>query len=115
MGDFIIVLAIAAAAGLASPFGGYLAFVSKPHSLMLSVAVGFAGGVLLGTFAFEMMPEAISRLPIALVVICFIIGFAAIYARSISTSIAARWQDLRPRSADRWSDSTSAGSRVAPW
>lgn len=79
MGDFINVLAIAAAAGLASPLGGYLAFVFKPHSLMLSVAVGFAGGVLLGTFAFEMMPEAISRLPIALVVICFIIGFGAIY------------------------------------
>lgn len=80
MGDFLIVLVIAAAAGLASPLGGYLAFVIKPRSLMLSVAVGFAGGVLLGTFAFEMMPEAILHLPIALVVICFIIGFGAIYA-----------------------------------
>ncbi|GLQ57407.1 hypothetical protein [Devosia nitrariae] len=79
MGDFIIVLAIAAAAGLASPFGGYLSFVSKPGSLMLSIAVGLASGLLLGTFAFEMLPEAIAHVPLALVVVCFIAGFGMVY------------------------------------
>lgn len=114
MGDFIIVVAIAAAAGLASPLGGYLAFVSKPSSLMLSIAVGLASGLLLGTFAFEMLPEAIAQLPIVAVVICFVAGFGAIYWFDLYLN-RGKWRDRKPRSGGRWSGSTCARSRAAPW
>ncbi|KKB12920.1 zinc/iron permease [Devosia geojensis] len=80
MGDFLIIAGIAAAAALASPLGGWIALKTRPNSLMLSIVVGLAGGVLIGTFAFEMMPEALARLPVAIVVVSFAVGFGLVYA-----------------------------------
>ena len=67
--DFGLLLLIAAAGALASPLGGALGLVRKPTTLLLSVAVGFAAGVMLATFAFEMLPRATdsASLPIALI------------------------------------------------
>jgi zinc transporter, ZIP family len=72
-----MILAVTAVAALASPLGGVLALWRKPTSLL---ALGYAGGVLLATISFEMMPQALelSSLPIAAA--GFILGFAAVYA-----------------------------------
>jgi zinc transporter, ZIP family len=76
----LIILAVTAVAALASPLGGVLALWRKPTSFFMSVALGYAGGVLLATISFEMMPQALelSSLPIAAA--GFILGFAAVYA-----------------------------------
>ncbi|WP_142593407.1 ZIP family metal transporter [Pseudorhizobium endolithicum] len=78
-GSFLSVFAIALVAGLASPAGGALAIWLRPSTLLLSVSVGLAAGVLIGTFAFEMMPKAleVSSLPVAS--FGFALGFALIY------------------------------------
>lgn len=78
--EFATLLAIAAAGALASPIGGALALCRRPTTLALSIAVGFAGGALLGAFAFEMLPRAaeIASLPLALA--GFAAGFACVYA-----------------------------------
>lgn len=58
-GHLLVVFGIALMAALASPLGGALAVWLRPSTMLLSVAVGGAGGVLLGTFAFEMIPKAL--------------------------------------------------------
>ncbi len=79
-GQSLIIFSVALAAALASPLGGLIAIAVRPSSLFLSIAVGFAGGVLLGTFAFEMLPKALelSGLPVA--VSGFSVGFLLVYA-----------------------------------
>ena len=84
--DFLIITSIAAAAALASPLGGLIALWAKPTTLFaqafnqflragaageyghlvsagadafMSVAVGFASGVLVGTVTFKMLPSAL--------------------------------------------------------
>lgn len=56
--SFLQVLIVAGLAALASVGGGALALWMRTNSLILSLTAGFAGGVLLGTFAFEMLPRA---------------------------------------------------------
>ena len=79
MDGLLPVFGVALAAGLASPLGGFLATRIRPSSLFLSLAVGLAAGVLLGTFAFELVPSALERAPLPLVAICFAVGFALVY------------------------------------
>lgn len=78
-GQFLTVFAIALAAGLASLAGGVAAILLRPSSLFLSIAVGFAGGVLLGTFAFEMLPKALEMSSLIEVTAGFALGFALVY------------------------------------
>ncbi len=78
-GQFLVVFSVALAAALASPLGGAIAIFVRPSSLFLSIAVGLAGGVLLGTFAFEMVPKALELSPLAAVVGAFAVGFALVY------------------------------------
>ena len=79
MDGLLPVFGVALAAGLASPLGGFLATRIRPSSLFLSLAVGLVAGVLLGTFAFELVPSALERAPLLLVAICFAVGFALVY------------------------------------
>lgn len=79
MSDFLMVLAITVPAAIASPLGGLIAMWRSPTTLMLSIAVGYAGGVLLATFAFEMLPEALELSSIALAVFGFLVGFVLVY------------------------------------
>ena len=51
--------------------------------------MGFAGGVLLGTFAFEMLPSALEMVHLAWVVIGFILGFGAVYLLDLYVN---RWE-----------------------
>lgn len=78
-GDWTLVLAIAAGAALASPLGGAVAILLRPTTLLLSVFVGYAAGVLMGTFAFEMMPKALEQSSLAVAAAGFALGFGAVY------------------------------------
>lgn len=59
MNELWTFLLIAGGAALASPVGGVASLLVRPTSLLLSIAVGVAGGVLLGAVAFEMVPKAV--------------------------------------------------------
>src|SRR5690606_38664401 len=72
---------------------GLLAIWIRPTSLILSIAVGLAGGVLLGTFAFEMMPKALDLAPLGLVVAGFAAGFALTYLLDLWVN---RWRVAGP-------------------
>jgi ZIP family zinc transporter len=75
-----LILAVAGAAGLASPAGGMVALWLRPTTLFMSLALGLASGVLLGTIGFEMMPQALELSSLALAVAGFVAGFAAVYS-----------------------------------
>lgn len=76
----LMVLGIAVAAALASPIGGLIALWRKPTTLFMSLALGFASGVLLATIGFEMVPKALEMSALALTITGFVIGFLAVYA-----------------------------------
>jgi zinc transporter, ZIP family len=78
-GSFVTVLAVAGGAALASPLGGVISVLLPPSTLLLSVAVGMAGGILLGTLAFEMVPTALQTVPLPGVVLAVVIGVALCY------------------------------------
>ncbi|WP_324261089.1 ZIP family metal transporter [Altererythrobacter sp. H2] len=71
---------LAAGASLASPLGGWLGSRGKTGTLFLSISVGMAAGVLLGTFAFEMMPSAGSAAGKIPTIVGFVAGFLTVYA-----------------------------------
>jgi len=78
-GQLLIVFTVALAAALASTAGGVSAIYLRPSSFLLSSAVGFAAGVLLGTFAFKMVPEAIEQSSLTITVLGFVTGFVLVY------------------------------------
>jgi ZIP family zinc transporter len=79
MSDLWMIVAVAGAAGLASPLGGLVAIWRQPTTLLMSLALGFAGGALLGTIAFKMVPEALEMAPLAVTAAALALGFAAVY------------------------------------
>lgn len=87
--EFLMVAGVSAAAAVASPLGGLAAILIRPTSLILSIAVGFAAGVLLGTFAFEMMPRSLELAAVPLVVTGFLLGLGAVYTLDLYVN---RWQ-----------------------
>jgi ZIP family zinc transporter len=78
--DLLTIIAVAGAAAIASPVGGLIALWRPPATLFMSVAVGFAGGVLLATIAFEMLPQAVTLGSLPGAVAGFLAGFLAVYA-----------------------------------
>jgi ZIP family zinc transporter len=78
--DFLTIFAIAVGAAIASPIGGLIALWRRPTTLFMSGALGFAGGVLLATISFEMLPKAHELGSLWLAIGGFIAGFAAVYA-----------------------------------
>lgn len=98
--DLLIVLAIAVPAALASPIGGLIALWRKPSTRLLSIAVGFAAGILLATFAFEMLPKALEYGSLPIAVGGFVAGFALVYAFDLFIhrgKLAGRDAAERPR------------------
>jgi ZIP family zinc transporter len=77
--DFGTFFLLALAGAVASPIGGALSLISRPGTLALSMAVGFAAGALLGAFAFEMMPQAFDLAGLPRTVLGFALGFAALH------------------------------------
>ena len=80
MNEWVTVVIVAGSAAIASVMGGALALWRKPTTLFLSIALGFASGVLLATIAFEMLPQALGNAGLWFVVSGFVAGFAAVYA-----------------------------------
>ncbi|YBV93869.1 ZIP family metal transporter (plasmid) [Phyllobacteriaceae bacterium JZ32] len=78
--QLVLVLATAAGAALASLLGGIIAILLNPTTLLLSIFVGYAGGILMGTFAFEMMPKALEQSSLFIATAGFALGFALVYA-----------------------------------
>lgn len=79
MADLSTVMTIAAAAAVASPLGGLITLWRKPTTLFMSIALGFASGVLIGTICFSMLPEALALTSIWKAAGGFALGFAAIF------------------------------------
>lgn len=77
--SLLTVVAIAGGAALASLAGGVVAMLHRPSTLFMSIALGFASGVLLATIAFEMMPQALSSSGLLVAASGFVLGFAAVY------------------------------------
>lgn len=73
------VVGLAGAGALASLLGGAATLLKRPTTLFLSIAVGFAGGVLLGTFAFEMLPKAADQTSLGIALAGFAAGFLLIF------------------------------------
>jgi ZIP family zinc transporter len=94
----MVIAGIALSAALSSPLGGALAIWMRPSSLVLSITVGFAGGVLLGTFAFEMMPKALELSPLGFVVAGFGLGFGLVYVLDLYVN---RWRTAGPEAEQK--------------
>ncbi len=58
-GTFLAFAVLAIGAAAASPLGGVIALLLRPSTFLLSLVAGFAGGVLLGSLSFEMIPKAL--------------------------------------------------------
>jgi ZIP family zinc transporter len=74
-----LILIVAVSAGVASPLGGAAAVLFKPTTLLISVFVGFAAGVLMGTLAFEMLPKALAQSSLPTSATGFAVGFGLVY------------------------------------
>jgi ZIP family zinc transporter len=75
-----LVMAIALAAGAAPLLGMGLALLHRPSTLLMSIALGFAAGALIGTAAFEMVPRSIELAPAPVAIGAFAVGYLALYA-----------------------------------
>ena len=75
----LTILGIAGGAAAASVVGGLVALVRTPTSFIMSVAFGFASGVLLGTVTLEMLPQALELNSLGAVAAAFTGGFLAIW------------------------------------
>ena len=64
---------------MASPLGGWFGSRFRTGTLFLSIAAGLAGGVLLGTFAFQMLPESVAAAGKPATVGGFVAGFMIVY------------------------------------
>ncbi len=75
---------IALLAAVASPVGGLLALWQRPTTLEMSLALGFASGVLLATICFEMLPSAVELSALPVGVAGCLAGFVAVYALDLA-------------------------------
>jgi zinc transporter, ZIP family len=96
------VLGIAVAAALASPLGGLIALWVRPTTFFMSLALGFASGVLLATISLEMVPQALTSSSLMTTMLGFIGGFIAVYGLDlfinrgrIAGRKAAQWATVR--------------------
>ena len=92
------ILAIAGGAALASVLGGMLALIRKPTSLAMSVAFGFASGVLIGTVTLEMLPQALELTSLGATAGGFAAGFLGIWLFDLFVN---RWQVAGEHAAQR--------------
>ena len=79
-----VLILVALAAALASPVGGLLALWQRPTTLVMSLALGFASGVLLAAISFEMLPSALELSSLPTGVSGFLAGFAAVYGLDLA-------------------------------
>ncbi len=114
--DFLTIAAIAGTAALASPAGGVIALWTRPSTLFLSVAVGFASGVLLGTICFGMLPQALELGSLPIAVGGFIAGLVAVYGLDLFVHrgrLAGDAAEQRPEVEQHYRRHRPRGSKVA--
>jgi zinc transporter, ZIP family len=75
----LTVLGIAAVAAAASVAGGVIALLRPPTSVIMSVAFGYAAGVLIGTVSLEMVPQALELGSLGATAAGFTVGFLGIW------------------------------------
>jgi ZIP family zinc transporter len=75
-----VVLAISGAAAVAAVIGGAASLWHRPSTLVSSLALGTAGGALIATVAFEMVPQAMLMGQVPAVLAGFGLGFGGIWA-----------------------------------
>jgi ZIP family zinc transporter len=75
----LTLLAVAGIAAAASVIGGVVAVVRTPRSVFLSVAFGFASGVLIATVTLEMIPGALELTSLGVTAASFGVGFLAVW------------------------------------
>ena len=76
----ITMLLAAAAASAAAVLGALLPRWWQPSTLVSSGVLGLAAGVMIGTVAFEMLPEALPLASLLVVSLGFAAGFGTVYA-----------------------------------
>src|SRR5690606_35670939 len=84
-----VLILVAAAAAAASPIGGLLALWRRPTSLVMSLSLGFASGVLLATISIDMVPSALEVSSLQTASAGFHSGFAAILGVAIARQLGA--------------------------
>jgi ZIP family zinc transporter len=77
--EFLLILVVAASVAAASPMGGLITLWRRSTTLFMSLALGFASGILLATISFEMLPAALELSPLPVAVAGFLVSFAAVY------------------------------------
>jgi ZIP family zinc transporter len=92
----LTILGIAGAAAAASVAGGMLALVRTPTSLFISIAFGFASGVLIGTVTLEMVPQALELSSLEATAGGFTAGFLSIWVFDMFVN---RWRLAGQRAA----------------
>jgi zinc transporter, ZIP family len=102
--DLIMILAVAGAAAIGSPIGGLIALWRKPTSLFMSLALGFASGVLLAAISFEMLPQSLELASLPLAIVGFAGGFASVYAFDlfVHRGLLAGEKAQQRRAVERW-------------
>jgi ZIP family zinc transporter len=112
---FARLLTVATLAALASPAGGALALWRRPTTLFMSLALGFAGGVLLAAVGFEMLPQAMDMGSWQVAGGGFAAGFAAVYAFDLwihRGKVAGEKAEQRQRVERFWRSHHPRGSQV---
>lgn len=106
---------LALTAAIASVLGGILALWHRPSTLFMSVAFGFAGGSLLATITFEMIPRALHLSTLIPTATGFGLGFAVIYAFDLYVhhgEVAGEWSEQRERVERFHSERRPLGDQV---
>jgi ZIP family zinc transporter len=96
----ITLLLAAGAASAAAVLGALLPRWRRPSTLVSSVVLGFAAGVMTGTVAFEMLPEALHLASLLVVSLGFAAGFGTVYALDLVIhrgKVAGEHADQRKR------------------
>lgn len=115
MGELWLVVLVAGSAALASVVGGLAGGRRRPSTVITSVALGLAGGVLLGTITFEMLPRADELAGVPLAVGAFLVGVAVMYGFDLAVQrgrLAGPAADQREQIEDFHRQRPAAGDDV---
>jgi ZIP family zinc transporter len=114
-GELLTVLLVAGAAAAASVAGGLIALWRRPTPLFMSLALGFASGVLIATITLEMIPQALELGSLPVAAAGFAVGFGAMYGLDLFVhrgQIAGERSDKRPQVERFYQQRRPRGSEV---